>query len=261
MGPEGVLILNADDAMYPRARQRADDRGLSVVTFSHGRSDADVYLVHCQDGIGDFTVTAFVCGQTVTYRVPGFADHLVPFSLGVAAVLAILGADFVPLMAGFDRSFVVPEGRGRLHHIPYGGGVIHVIDDSYNAGPDSMIAAFQTLSKLAGKTGGRALAVLGDMGELGPNGPAIHRGLKTHLERLKINRVYTSGPLMRGLFDGIIAAMRGHHDDQVLGLMPSLLADVRPGDVILVKGSKGQYAERGRMYAITHGLLTLKEQG
>src|SRR5581483_6129598 len=88
-------------------------------------------------------------------------------------------------------------------------GPLTLIDESYNANPVSMRAALDLLGATAPERGGRRVAALGDMLELGPEGPAMHAALAEDLSRNRVDLLFCAGPLMRGLYEAAPAAMRG----------------------------------------------------
>ena len=90
-----------------------------------------------------------------------------------------------------------------------------------------------------GRLPGRRIAVLGDMRELGETGPALHAALAEPVEAAGVTRLYTCGPLMERLHAAVPAGLRAAHAADAATLLPLLLAGLRSGDVILVKGSLG----------------------
>jgi len=102
-----------------------------------------------------------------------------------------------------------------------------------------MRAAIATLGTVSPDSGGRRIAVLGDMLELGDTAPALHEGLAATLAHWAIDRVYVAGPLMRHLFDALPAAMRGGYAETATLLAEQVGHDVQAGDVVMVKGSAG----------------------
>ncbi|HXI87405.1 MAG TPA: cyanophycin synthetase, partial [Parvularculaceae bacterium] len=118
-----------------------------------------------------------------------------------------------------------------------GGGSILLIDESYNANPASMAAALSLLGAARPKRGGRRIAVLGEMLELGTKAPALHEGLAPSLEAAHVDRLYVAGALMRNLWDKAPRAMRALAEPTASGLVESVLGDLRDGDIVMVKGS------------------------
>ena len=136
--------------------------------------------------------------------------------------------------------------------LPGSGGTITVIDDAYNANPASVAAALAVLGQAKPGEEGRRVAVLGDMLELGAAAPAMHAGLAQEVLAQGIARVYTAGPLMAHLHDALPERLRGAHAEDGAALLAALTQDLRPGDVVMVKGSAGS-----RMGRIVTALLDL----
>jgi UDP-N-acetylmuramoyl-tripeptide--D-alanyl-D-alanine ligase len=100
------------------------------------------------------------------------------------------------------------------------------------------------LGKTDPGAGGRRIAVLGDMLELGAQSPALHAGLAPHFKQAGTDLVFTCGPNMKHLHDRLPAAMRGRHAEDSAALAPLLAEVVRAGDVVMVKGSAGSRMSR-----------------
>jgi UDP-N-acetylmuramoyl-tripeptide--D-alanyl-D-alanine ligase len=126
-----------------------------------------------------------------------------------------------------------------------------VIDDSYNANPASMAAALSLL----GASKGRKIAVLGDMLEMGEGGPAHHAGLAAPIEANKVDLVFASGAQMKALWDALPASRRGAYAENSTELKLQVMAAVKAGDTVLVKGSNG-----ARMSVIIDALKAQKEK-
>jgi UDP-N-acetylmuramoyl-tripeptide--D-alanyl-D-alanine ligase len=133
------------------------------------------------------------------------------------------------------------------------GGYFELIDDSYNASPPSMAASFQVLGRSRPTSGGRRIAVLGDMLELGDKAPELHAGLAGALIENGVDLVYTAGPMMEHLRAALPAGMRAAHEADSAALAPEVTAAVRAGDVLTVKGSAGS-----RMRTVVEALLALQ---
>jgi UDP-N-acetylmuramoyl-tripeptide--D-alanyl-D-alanine ligase len=119
------------------------------------------------------------------------------------------------------------------------GGTALLIDESYNANPASMRAALALLGQAPIGPRGRRIAVLGDMLELGPRGPELHRELVEAVGENDIDLVFCCGPLMRNLWEALPSECRGGYAENSTALEPHLLATIRPDDAVMVKGSLG----------------------
>jgi len=133
---------------------------------------------------------------------------------------------------------------------------ILLIDESYNANPASMRAAIEILgaAKLSGQ--GRRIAVLGDMLELGPTGPDLHVELAGVLEQNRVDLLFGAGPLTRHLFDALPPHKAGAWAVDAASLEPLVAEALRPGDVVMVKGSNGS-----RMHALVAELKARLKSG
>jgi UDP-N-acetylmuramoyl-tripeptide--D-alanyl-D-alanine ligase len=159
-------------------------------------------------------------------------------SLAVLAAVKLTGADLA-MAALALADLVPPTGRGRRLTLDVAGGKALLIDESYNANPASMRAALEVLGQAPIGRRGRRVAVLGDMLELGPDGPELHRGLAEAITAANVDVVFCAGPLMRELWDSLPAALRGGYAETAEALEPEIVAAVRAGDAIMVKGSNG----------------------
>ena len=119
------------------------------------------------------------------------------------------------------------------------GGELLLVDESYNANPASVRAALALLGQFKPGRGGRRIAVLGDMLELGEGAPDLHAELTEPMDAAKVDVLYAVGPLMATLWDRLPQQRRGARADSSEGVRDALLAGLRAGDVVMVKGSLG----------------------
>jgi UDP-N-acetylmuramoyl-tripeptide--D-alanyl-D-alanine ligase len=156
--------------------------------------------------------------------------------LAALAAAEAVGADLekgIAALAGLKPA----EGRGERAAVRAGGGEAILIDESYNANPASMAAAIGLLGAEPLPPGGRRIAVLGEMLELGPDGPELHQQLVKSLVEAKVDRVYAAGDLMRHLWDKLPPEMQGVWAGSAVGLVGAVEDAVGAGDVVMVKGS------------------------
>lgn len=236
--PGGTAVIHGDIAQTAFLRARAQKVGAAkIMTFGHGAGhDAEVMQVALLPDCS--TVDAKISGQQLTYKVGAPGEHLVINSLGVLAVCDSLGLDLARCglaLAGMEQ----PDGRGRRHTLDTPGDPLTLLDESYNANPASVRAALKVLARLPVGNRGRRIAVLGDMLELGEDTEQMHADLAKDLVSLHVDRVYACGPLMRALWRAVPMEMRGHYAQTSDGLRKKLLADLGPGDAVMIKGSLG----------------------
>jgi len=247
----GVAILNRDNAYFPTLAVAAHGRKLDRVMGFGAHPEATARLLDAELDSDGSDVTAEIDGHRIAYRIGQPGRHWIINSLGVLAAASALGAE---LVAAARALADVPQakGRGERIRVQLAGGPIELIDDSYNASPASMRAAIETLSQFTPEHGGRRIVAFGDMLELGPRSPELHAGLADVLVACGVDLVFTAGPEMAHLAEALPKAMRGAHADDSAALAKRLAGQLRPGDVITVKGSLGS-----RMAVVVEALIAL----
>jgi UDP-N-acetylmuramyl pentapeptide synthase len=177
-------------------------------------------------------------GEAAIYKLGVPGEHMAINSLAVLAAVKAAGADLARAalsLAGAEAAV----GRGARHRLKVPGGELVLIDESYNAQPPSMKAAIALLGQFKPAGGGRRVAVLGDMLELGPFGEALHETIAAQLDEAGVDVLYAAGPLMAHLWAKIPERRRGLYASTSEQLRVPLVAGLRAGDVVMVKGSKG----------------------
>ncbi|OJV79714.1 MAG: UDP-N-acetylmuramoyl-tripeptide--D-alanyl-D-alanine ligase [Cellulomonas sp. 73-92] len=238
--PDGVAVLNADDARVAAMADLAPD---DVVTF--GLSPAaqvratDVRLT--DGGHPQLTLVDARGAQprSVPVRLRLVGEHHVHNALAAAAAALVVGLDLEAVADGLAGADALSPHRMHVADRPDG---VTVVDDSYNANPDSMRAALKALAALAGRDR-RSVAVLGEMLELGPEARSAHDAVGRLAVRLDIGLTVVVGAGARAIADG--AAHEGSWGDEVVlvddvdAAAALLDSELRPGDVVLVKSSYG----------------------
>ncbi|ABD87744.1 UDP-N-acetylmuramoylalanyl-D-glutamyl-2,6-diaminopimelate--D-alanyl-D-alanine ligase [Rhodopseudomonas palustris] len=236
--PNGAVVLNRDNPQFARLRKRAKAHGISRIVSFGADEKADARLLDIALQPECSAVRAAVFGEDVTYKLGIPGRHMAINSLAVLAAAELVGADLA--LAALTLSQVQPAaGRGVRHTLLVAHGEATLIDESYNANPASMAAAINVLGQAAVGPQGRRIAVLGDMLELGPRGPQLHRGLVEAIKANAIDTVFCCGPLMRQLWDALSTGKRGGYAEDAAALESQVIAAIRGGDVIMVKGSLG----------------------
>ena len=231
--PGDVCCINTDD---PRLVDMAVPDGVRVVRFGWGES-VDVQLVDAEIDPGRLhTLARIRVGDVfVDCDLPAPGVHLAHNATAALAVAHALGVD--PREAAAALADYAPVGM-RLAVQPLGNGVT-AFNDAYNANPTSMQASLDMFASLPG----RKAVVLGDMLELGAEEARFHDEVAERAVRLGFERILLVGPRMSAaLPDGDA----GRIDRAVNGdlLVPDLASWLRPGDLVLFKGSRGARVER-----------------
>ncbi|WP_438278445.1 UDP-N-acetylmuramoylalanyl-D-glutamyl-2,6-diaminopimelate--D-alanyl-D-alanine ligase [Nitrobacter sp.] len=236
--PGGAVVLNRDNAQFARLRQRAKKLGIARIVSFGADEKADARLLDVALHPACSAVHARILGHELTYKLALPGRHMAMNSLAVLAASSLAGADLA--LAGLALSQAQPAaGRGVRHVLTVPNGEATLIDESYNANPASMAAALNVLGQAETGAQGRRIAVLGDMLELGTGSADLHRGLTGPINANAIDMVFCCGPLMRNLWDALSSGRRGGYAEGSGALESQVVAAIRAGDVIMVKGSLG----------------------
>ena len=234
--PGGAAVVNRDGPYFERLRAHASASNAGrIITFGeHEAADirAERILVKSDSSV----VEARIFGQPITYRIGTAGRHIALNSLSVLASAHALGSDISLATLAFS-DLKPPVGRGERTILSIGGREALLVDESYNANPASVRAALSNLGAVEVSRRGRRIAVLGDMKELGKDGPALHEALAAEIEANGIDIVFAAGPLMENLVGKLSKAKVAAHVGSSAELIEAVCALVRPGDVVMVKGS------------------------
>jgi UDP-N-acetylmuramoyl-tripeptide--D-alanyl-D-alanine ligase len=249
LGAGGTAVVNRDVPQFARIADHARGLGVGRIVSFGEAAGADARLINCSLKADCSFVSATILGDPITYKIGAPGRHVVMNSLGVLAAVKLAGADLAiaGLMLG---RLSPPAGRGQRHALHVGGGTATLIDESYNANPTSMRAALALLAQTPVGPGGRRIAVMGDMLELGPEEFALHAQLAPALIEGGIDLVYSAGPRMAHLDAALPGSLRGAHRPTSAELHSLLIAAIRAGDVVMIKGSLGS-----RMGPVVKALL------
>jgi UDP-N-acetylmuramoyl-tripeptide--D-alanyl-D-alanine ligase len=238
MEPGGIAVINADIETTAILRAKAEAQGAQVIGVGT-TGDARLDTVTLTDGVT--VVKADLHGSELLFKLDAPGRHLAQNALMVLTVVDALGRDVTRAMLALGQWQPV-DGRGRRERIVLNDTddqAIDLIDDAFNASPSSMAASLDVLAAATPQGRGRRIAVLGDMLELGPTGPALHAGLADLPAMESIDLVCTSGPLMAHLDAALPSARRGPHTDTAQDMARILPGLLWPGDIVLIKSSKG----------------------
>lgn len=234
----GIAVLNRDNAYFDALCGYARQYGVARIVSFGRHAQADMHLLDVRSADGGSQVRASYHDLEFAYGVGAPGEHWVLNSLAVLAAVDALGGDFVAAARAL-ATVAPPAGRGARHRVALPDGSLELIDESYNASPTSMRAAFAVLGQATPGPGGRRIAVLGDMLELGPDSSALHAGLAGALREARVDLTFTCGRLMENLHEALPTATRGVHAADSAALLPFVSEAVRAGDVVTVKGSLG----------------------
>jgi UDP-N-acetylmuramoyl-tripeptide--D-alanyl-D-alanine ligase len=243
LAPDGTAVLNADDDLVAAMAART---AATVTTFGDGSAgrvpDVSVSEVSTDEiGRQSFELSHRGSGATVHLAQVG------AFQWRNAAAAAAMA-----LAAGLDLDTVAdsladagPASRWRMELTERADGLV-VVNDAYNANPESMRAALETLAGIGARSGRRTVAVLGEMLELGDQAPAAHHGVGAYAAEAGVDVVVTVGPGAAAIADGCRAGGTGGVIVPTAGRDEAadwLRHNVSAADVVLVKASRGAALE------------------
>jgi UDP-N-acetylmuramoyl-tripeptide--D-alanyl-D-alanine ligase len=242
LGPHGLAVLNADDPLVAAMAGTAQRAGARTVWFGTGpQADvraADVVVDH---GRPRFTLVA--AGQDAPVQLRLLGAHQVGNALAAAAFALHAGLPLRTVANELSAAQPASRWRMELANTPDG---VSVLNDAYNANPDSVAAALRTLVSVAG--GRRTWAVLGEMLELGESSQAQHEAVGQLAAALGVDRLLVVGEAAGPIRSGALGdpAWAGTVMQAADGgeALERLRADLRPGDVVLVKASRSVGLER-----------------
>jgi UDP-N-acetylmuramoyl-tripeptide--D-alanyl-D-alanine ligase len=230
LGDAGIAAINADD---PHADLwHAMNRERRIVTFGFA-STADVHGSWHPHGLGGRLELVTPLGAT-QLQLPAPGEHNARNALAAAAACIAAGVPLAPIVRGLERFDVV---AGRLQRKRGRGGAT-VIDDSYNANPDSMRAAIDVLAALPG----RRIFVMGDMGEVGAMAGRLHDEIGAYAQSRGIDRLFALGEESATAARSFGAG--GRHCKDVATLVAALRPLMDQDTAVLVKGSRFMKMER-----------------
>ncbi len=233
--PDGTAVVNLDD---PHAIAQAEQSGARALTFGRAENAQVRIMRVTQLGREGLSVLLRYQGLEYPVRLAFVGEHNSQNAAGAFALACALGYAPKECVRGLESA------KARAHRLAMvdAAGGIFILDDSYNANPSSMAAALRTLASLA--KGGRAVAVLGDMLELGPDEARQHRALG-ELAAQNAQLLAFFGPRSAEAHRAAAALERvSSHFDQLEALLAWLRPKLRKGDVVLVKASRGMQLER-----------------
>jgi UDP-N-acetylmuramoyl-tripeptide--D-alanyl-D-alanine ligase len=236
--PGGSAVINQDSPYYELLAKRARERGIKNIIGFGRNTAAAVRLEQLALHSSCCCVSADVMGEKVSYKLGVPGEHMALNSLAVLAAVKLMGADLARATMALAHAEPA-KGRGVQERFEIAGGEFLLLDESYNANPASVQAALDLMAHIKPGKNGRRIAVLGDMLELGELGPQLHVELSKSIDKNRIDVLYAAGPLMTQLWGNVPTEKRGASALTSRELQERLLADVRPGDVVMVKGSLG----------------------
>jgi len=234
--PGGLAVLNADDARVASMASIASERDAAIRWFGRGPRAVDVRADDVEVTASGTRSTVIVDGVSASLNLRVLGEHHVMNALAAIAAATALG---VSLQACIERLETVDIAE-RWRMQPLGSDRVRIINDAYNASPDSMSAALRTLAQIT-RPGERTVAVLGAMSELGEYAEEEHDRVGLLAVRLGVQRIVVVGHDARRMF--LEAISQGSWDGEAVFFATQdeaydyLVGELRDGDRVLVKSS------------------------
>ncbi|MBN8607865.1 MAG: UDP-N-acetylmuramoyl-tripeptide--D-alanyl-D-alanine ligase [Caulobacterales bacterium] len=240
--PGGAALVPNEAPHASRLIEAAERNGANLIRFGREAACEARLIKFDMDDAGS-TAEAEILGRLIRYRVGVEGAHWALNSVAALATADVVGADLDAAAHALEhlRAF---DGRGVATRVEAPFGPFLLVDDSYNANPASMVAAFSTLGARKPASGGRRIAALGDMLELGPEELAYHAGLASPLQQAGVDLVFAAGPRMAALMEALPPALRGGYAETADALIPVIAGSLQAGDIVLVKGSNSSKMSR-----------------
>ncbi|MEP6823503.1 MAG: UDP-N-acetylmuramoyl-tripeptide--D-alanyl-D-alanine ligase [Ramlibacter sp.] len=230
LSPSGVAVFPAGEEFSALWEQIAGRR--PHMTFGDAHSGADIRMAGTEwNNEGHWQARAQTPAGPLDFQLHIAGRHNLRNALAAVACTLSAGVPLAAIAAGL-QAFVPVNGRSRAVSLQLAGRTLTLVDDTYNANPDSVRAAIDVLADLPGPR----LLVLGDMGEVGDQGPQFHAEVGAHARALGIEQVFTLGPLSQ--------AVAGRHFAGIEALNAAVLAALPQLGSVLVKGSRFMKMER-----------------
>lgn len=227
----GTAIVNGDLKCSNVLLQNAKRNHIEHVFFFGEGENCHTCLLSYTVFAAGVSVQASILGEHVSYTLQSFGKHHVMNSLAVLTAIKVLKGDSQHAICTLS-AFTESERRGKSYVLKDN---ILLVDESYNANPDSMRAALLAFNERPVR--GQRFLVLGDMRELGENAVEHHKHLREILRLVKVDKLFTYGPLMKHLYHVMQKEVLCEHFDSLEDLEQSLVKVIKPNDGIFIKSS------------------------
>lgn len=239
MAPDNAVVLNRDSAYYFRLKTAALANNVQrIISFGAHRS-ADIRLLdyHCDLETSRVKVSAY--GKILEYSLSLPGAHNVRNSLAMLAAVCGVNANLEQAAADLVSIKSLPN-HCLYSKIPFQNGEIEFINDIISANPASVKAAIEYFKLFPIQPGGRKILILGEMGQLGAAAATLHASLADPFQDSGIDKLFAIGPNIKNMCDIIPKDRLGLHTLDENELIDSICKNIKPKDIIMIKGSLAQ---------------------
>lgn len=237
---ENTFIVNMDDK---HIRAIAEHTNCNKLSYSLEDKDTDIHAENINtESMELIRFDLVIREESIPVKLKGIGKHNVMNALCASGIAYSLGYSLEDIRDGFENYKPV-NMRLEVIETPQG---FKIINDSYNANPDSMSSALRELSGM--KNENRIIAVLGDMLELGKNSSSEHRSIGEYINTLNIDMVITYGELSKNINESLNQSVVNKHVDTHQKAANYLIENASANDIVLLKGSRGMQMENTIKY-------------
>ncbi|MCP4316019.1 MAG: UDP-N-acetylmuramoyl-L-alanyl-D-glutamate--2,6-diaminopimelate ligase [Hyphomicrobiales bacterium] len=234
----GHVLLNRDSEKFTQLKKAAATCNITSIHGFGEHKQADIKLIKWIALENGSAAETDILGEACNFEIGVPGRHIAQNALAVAGAAKLAGADLVKVGEAFS-DLAPARGRGTRHVLQANDGAFTLIDESYNANPASMQAGIELLRDTPVAQGGRRIAVLGDMLELGTFTQKMHSELRIPLEKAGIDIVLLGGPEMAALDEALPDAINHQHKASADELKTVVLDTIQAGDAVMIKSSNG----------------------
>ena len=231
-----LAMIPTESEWFGLMKEAAQKAGAAQIFGFGTDKQADVWAKKIKLHLHCSCLEGSVLGQELATRVGLPGHHMAMNALTILGAVHLLGADLALASIALGQMEAL-SGRGKRHHIHLPQGEVTLIDETYNANPESMSAALIMLGKMPRYGKARRIAVLADMKELGENSSELHRNLVTEIKNQDIDLVLTLGEDMSNLHEALPPGHIGLHATSIAQIETALVQELQEGDIVMMKGS------------------------
>jgi UDP-N-acetylmuramoyl-tripeptide--D-alanyl-D-alanine ligase len=245
--PGGIVVLNRDDGLFQRQLDNARAKGVArVITFGKA-SESEFQLIEADLTSDGSRAIASIFGTRVEFDLNYPGEYMLMNCLAGLAAVHAAGGDW---RKAVDQTSNLPQlpRRNERHIVNLDRGSIEFIDDSFSANPASVRAGLSVLKLKKPPTGGRRIAVISEIKELGTRCAELHAELAPAVRECGVNLLFTSGTALESLREAL-PDIPGLHSEDPDTIAEAVAGALRPGDVVWVKGSRHSSAGLKRIIA------------
>ncbi|MDH3465683.1 MAG: CapA family protein [Gammaproteobacteria bacterium] len=235
--PGGTTVLNRDSPLFQRLLDNAQKKGVvNVLTFGEA-PESQFRLLNAELSVDGSHAVASILDERVEFEVPQPGAYMIMNCLAALAALHAAGGDW---RKAVNDVVDLPRlgQRNERYILTFDDGTGELIDDTFSANPASAEAGLSVLKMMRPSPGGRRIAVMGEIKELGENSPKFHAGLAPAVKDAGVDILFTIGADIKPLRDALGPDIPGQHSEDPRAIAVAVAQTLGPGDIVWVKGSR-----------------------